>query len=308
MIQKKEKKEKRKKDMGFGSKLRALYHPPLHSTQTHTPLCLRDTSPCSTPPLCPLMEVPPIPPGNQALAAAISRAKTPRHQEPPFPSPSAQPSPPLAFLAEVFSETRKSLQLNPDLVQDLSPHPLQTITAGEGSILSILCATVCGIVAITTQLYTVNTQLSEFRKENQELRTKIHDLSSMVANEVPTHEDIRPLHSALRDLSHHVTTTALTDRPRAPTSHPTAPTASPQRLPMRGQPTAPSQPIGLAPQPCGPSHALPLARPAPHPPQENIDPSKHCPFYITKLKKMFGNPELYANSLPRLLGSGKVPG
>jgi len=84
-------------------------------------------------------------------------------------------------------------------VQDLSPHALQTITAGEGCILSVLCATVSGIVAITTQLDTVNTQLSEFRKENPELRTKIYDLSSMVANEVPTHEDIRPLQSALRD-------------------------------------------------------------------------------------------------------------
>jgi len=48
----------------------------------------------------------------------------------------------------MFSETRNSLQLNPDLVQDLSPHALQTITTGEGSILSILCATVSGIVAV----------------------------------------------------------------------------------------------------------------------------------------------------------------
>jgi len=42
----------------------------------------------------------------------------------------------------------------------------------------------------------------------------------------------------------------------------------------------------------------PLVRPAPPPPQENADPSIHCPFYDTKLKKMFGNPELYAKAFP----------
>jgi len=124
------------------------------------------------------MEIPPIPPGNQALAAAISCSNTPRLQEPPSPFPSARPSPPLAFLAEIFTETRNSLQLNPDLVQDLSPDALQSITAGEGSILSILCATVSGMVAITTQLDTVTTQLSDICKENQELRTNLHTLSS----------------------------------------------------------------------------------------------------------------------------------
>jgi len=138
------------------------------------------------------MEIPPIPRGNQALPAAISCANTPRLQEPPSPSPWAQPSPPLAFQAEIFSETRNSLQLNPDLVQDLSPHALQTITAGEGSILSVLCATVSGIVAIPTQLDTVTTQLSEIGKENQELRIKFHDLSSMVANESATDETSAP--------------------------------------------------------------------------------------------------------------------
>ena len=106
------------------------------------------------------MEVEPIPSGNQALATAISQANTPRLQEPPSPSPSSRPAPPLAFLAEIFAETRNSLQLNPDLVQDLSPHALHSITAGESSILCILCATVSGIVAITTQLDTVTAQLS----------------------------------------------------------------------------------------------------------------------------------------------------
>jgi len=36
----------------------------------------------------------------------------------------------------------------------------------------------------------------------------------------------------------------------------------------------------------------------PPPPRENFDPCIHCPFYDTKLKKMFGNPELYAKAFP----------
>ena len=116
----------------------------------------------------------------------------------------------------------------------------------------------------------------------------------MVANEVPTQEDIHPLHSALRDLSHRVTTTAPTARPTAPTAR----TAPPLRLPAGGRPTPAPQARGPPSQPRAPSHAPPLARSAPPHPQENVDPSIHCPFYDTKLKKLFGNPELYAKAFP----------
>ena len=215
--------------MGFGSSSSPSTRPPRYSTKTHTPLCLQDTFPPLTPSLRPLIEIPPIPPGNQALAAPISRANTPYLQEPSSPSPSAQPSAPLAFLAEILMETSNSLQLNPELVQDLSPHALQTITAGEGSILAILCATVSGIIAITTQLDTGTTQLSEIRKENQQLLSNLHNLSCRVANESATHEDIRPLQSALHDLSYKVTTPA-------PTARPSATTAPTQCQPGRGHP------------------------------------------------------------------------
>jgi len=47
-----------------------------------------------------------------------------------------------------------------------------------------------------------------------------------------------------------------------------------------------------------PSHAPPLARPPPPSPQESIDHSIHCPLYNTKLKKVFGNPELCAKAFP----------
>ena len=242
------------------------------------------------PPLRSLMEIPPIPRGNQALAAAISRGSTPRLQEPPSPSPSGQTSPPLAFLAEIFTETRDSLQLNPDLVQDISPLSLQSITAGQGSILSIVCASVSGIIAITTQLNTVTTQLWEIRKENQQLRSNLHDLASKVANESATHQDIGPIHSVLRDLSHRMTTTPLPARP-------TAPIAPPKCLPAGGHPppAPPTRPHG----PPFPPHPEPLPthphwpNPLPATP-DTLDPSAHSPFDDTTLKKMFGNPELYA--------------
>ena len=82
-----DKKEKKQKHMGFGSSSSPSTTPPRHSTQTHTLLCLWDPPPHSSPPLRPLIEIPPIPPDNQALAAAIGCANTPRLPEAPFPLP-----------------------------------------------------------------------------------------------------------------------------------------------------------------------------------------------------------------------------
>ena len=114
-----------------------------------------------------MSEIPPIQPGNQELARASSRAGAPRLTEPASPSPSQRTTAPLEFLSDLFSETRESLRLPPKLVQNLSPHAISTISAGEGSILSILCAAVSGIVTINKQLDTVNIRLVELSKENQ---------------------------------------------------------------------------------------------------------------------------------------------
>ena len=111
----------------------------------------------------------------------MSRSSTPPLSEPSSPSPVQRLPPPLAFLAEVFSETRDSLQLDPTLVPNLTPQALHTISVGEGLTLSISCATVSGIVAITNQLDTLTTQLSALTKENGEPRTKLHDISSVLA-------------------------------------------------------------------------------------------------------------------------------
>ena len=135
-----------------------------------------------------------------------------------------------SFLSDLFAETRDSLRLPPQLVQNLSPHALSTISAGEGSILSILCAAVSGIVTINKQLDTVNTRLVELSKENEQLREKIHDVSSVLANDVATSEELRPLISALRDLSHRV---SAPPPPRQPPQAPQAqrPTTTPARPP-----------------------------------------------------------------------------
>jgi len=70
---------KNEKRLEIWVKLLALYPPPT-LYKTHTPLYLRDTSLLLTPALCPLMESQHIPPGNQGLAATVSRANTTRLQ------------------------------------------------------------------------------------------------------------------------------------------------------------------------------------------------------------------------------------
>ena len=229
-------------------KLLALYLPPptFHSFLT-CPLCFRDTTPRQKCTPRPNMEIPPIPPGNQELARAISRTGTPRLAEPASPSPTQRTTAPLEFLSDLFAETRDSLRLPPQLVQNLSPHALSTISAGEGSILSILCAAVSGIVTINKQLNTLNTRLVELSKENEQLRAKIHDVSSVLANDVATSEELRPLNSALRDLSHRVSA------PPPPRQTPQAP---------------PAQPTSVAPARPPPPHQakFPHLDPMTHPP------------------------------------------
>ena len=144
-----------------------------------------------------MTEIPPMPTGNQALAPAISRTNTRRLTE------SASP-PPLTFLGDIFAETRDALRLDPSLVPNLSPNALHTMSAGEGSILSILCATVSGIVTINKQMDVANTTLKELQKQNEELHTQVHDLSSKLANETATAEDVRNLNNAIRDVSYRV--------------------------------------------------------------------------------------------------------
>ena len=226
-----------------------------------------------------MSEIPHIHPGNQELARAIPRAGTPRLTEPASPAPCQRIAPPLEFLSDLFSEKRDSLSLPPELVQNLSPHALTTISAGEGSILSILCAAVSGIVTINKQLDTVNTRLVELSKENEQLRERIHDVSSVLANDVATSEEL-PLNSALRDLSHRVSAPPPS---RQPPQAPLAQSAS--AAPARPSPPAPKE------------NPSPRLHNQPAPPG-NIDPSVHCPYYDTRLGKMFGDPKLYAKAFP----------
>ena len=149
-----------------------------------------------------MTEVPPIPPGNQAFAQVMSRSSTPHLSKPASPSPVQGLLPSLAFLTEGFTETWDRLHLDRALVPNLTPQALHTISAGEGSTLSILCATVSGIVAITNQLDTLSTQLSALSKQKGELRTKLYDILSVLAKEVASAEDLNTLATSVRDLSH----------------------------------------------------------------------------------------------------------
>jgi len=73
--------------MGFWSSYSPSTTPPLHSTQTHSLLCLHDNTLRSAPLRRPPIEIQAIAPGNQALAATISRAITPAFKNLPAPSP-----------------------------------------------------------------------------------------------------------------------------------------------------------------------------------------------------------------------------
>ena len=282
---------------------RPVLSPPYILLLLHPP-CFRDNTQRPFPHSCPMTEVPPIPPCNQAFAQAMSRSSTPRLCEPASPFPVQRLPPPLAFLAEVFSETRDSLQLDPTLVPNLTPQALHTISTGEGSTLSILCATVSGILAITNQLDTVSTQLSALAKENGELRTKLHDISSVLANEVASAEDLEALSTSVRDLSHRVSA-------RKPTALATPAASAPPVLKTKqsgqqaqGRPSAPTGPSAPPRQPA-PTAPTPAPQGQTSADPGTLDPSVHCLFYDATLKKMFGNPELYARAFPHSWEAGQ---
>ena len=271
------KKKKKRHEFGFQAS-RPLSSPSYILFLLHPP-CFRDNTQRPFLPSCPMMEVPPIPAGNQAFAQAMSKSSTPHLSEPASPSPVQRLPPALAFLAEVFSNTRDSLRLDLTLVPNLTPQALHTISAAEGSTLSILCATVSGIVAITNQLDTVSMQLSALAKKNRKLRTKLHDISSVLTNEVASAEDLEALSTSLRDLSHWVsasrpithtapaTTAPTTQKASQPgpqsqarPSAPAGPTAPPrQSAPMAPTPTTQGQ-TSADPGTLDPSRTLPLLR------------------------------------------------
>ena len=160
-------------------------------------------------------------------------------------------------------------------------------------------------MAITNQLDTVSTQLAALAKENGELRTKLHDISSVLANEVASADDLEELSTSVRDLSHRVSAPRPTAH--APPAAPAPPTqranqSGPQIQTRPAAPTGPSATTTRQPAPTAPT-------PAPHDQTSadpgTLDPSVHCPFYDTTLKKMFGNPELYARAFPHSWEAGQ---
>ena len=229
----------------FAQPTRALLPPP-YIFQKRTPRLAYGQQLVPYSALSPLIEIQSIAIGNQGLTVAISRTNTLGLPVPQSLTPTARPSPPRTFLAESFSEMRSSLQLNWDLVQDLSPHARQTVTPCEEYILSIFYATLSGIVAIMTQLDTVTNPFTEVCEENHQLDSSLHELSSRVAKEIATREDIAPLQSALRALSHRVSASA-------PIARHTVRINPPPRLAAGSHPTPPPEPRGPPAQSAAPT-------------------------------------------------------
>ena len=120
----------------------------------------------------------------------------------------------------------------------------------------------------------------ELFKENEQLREKIHDVSSVMANDLAATEELRPLNSALRVLSHRVSA-------RPP----------PRQTPQAPQAQLTSAAPGRTPPPTPEKN--PSSRPHDHPTSfNNIDPTVHSPYYDTRLGDMFGDPKLYAKAFP----------
>ena len=86
--------------------------PPTFYFFFNCPPCFRDTPPCRNHAPRPMTEIPPILPGNQELARAISRAGTPRLAEPASPSPSQRTTAPLAPTSSQGRETASASPRN----------------------------------------------------------------------------------------------------------------------------------------------------------------------------------------------------
>ena len=97
----------------------------------------------------------------------------------------------------------------------------------------------------------MSTQLAALAKENGELRTKLHDISLVLANEVASPEDLEELSTSFRDLSHRVSAPRSTAHPppAAPAPLPKGPTNQGHRHKHAPQPPRAPQPAhGNRPQ------------------------------------------------------------
>jgi len=225
--------------------------------------------------------------GNSAFGRLLGAAS---------PVPTRSPTPavdyPQAFMAEQLALARSSLGLNSCDLSNFSQHTLSGLIALETVILTLLSLLARGLVAVSHELSGVTQKLTSISEEKKALKEELHDLSSQIANLLrphtpPPNQDLSALQSAIRDLSHCVTTPAP-QLPQAPTPTPQPQASARPPLTRKGKEKVRGPP--------SPPHTL------------HEDAKYLIPYDDTKLGRAFGYLVRYAQLVPHLYeaeGSGE---
>jgi len=191
-----------------------------------------------------------------------------------------------------LAQARSALWLSNQDFPDLSPEAQAGTLPIESITIVLLSQLVQGLVTVSHELSVVTQAVATISEENENLREKLHDISSQLANlphsqEQQTVPGITDLQASIHDLSHRVS---------APIPAPPAPAPLPQK-------TLQPHPIAAPP----PSRkGKEKARAPPTPPSAAAeDPKYLIPFYDTRLGKAFGDPEKYAKLYPHSYEAGE---
>jgi len=228
-----------------------------------------------------------LPPGNAAFGR-LSALNSPH----PLRSGTPSTDHPIEFMMRQHAQARSALRLSNQDFPDLSPDAPAGTLPIESITIVLLSQLVQGLVTVSHELSGVNQAVPTISEENENLREKLHDISSQLANFPSTQEQqtapgIPDLQASIRDLSHRVS---------APIPAPPAPTPPLQKMPQP-QPTA---------GPPASRKGKEKARAPPTPPSAMADDPKYLiPFYDTRLGKAFGNPERSAKLYPNSYEAGE---
>jgi len=127
-----------------------------------------------------------------------------------------------------LAQVRSALRLNNQDFPDLSPDAQAGTLPIESITIVFLSQLVQGLVTVSHALSGVTQAVATISEENKNLREKLHDISSQLANLPPTQEQptapgIADLQASIRDLSYRVS---------APIPAPPAPAPLPQKAPQ----------------------------------------------------------------------------
>jgi len=158
----------------------------------------------------------------------------------PLPLRSGTPSTdhPIEFMMRQLAQARSALRLSNQDFPDLSLEAQAGTLPVESITIVLLSQLVQGLLTISHELSRVTQAVATISEENENLREKLHDMSSQLANLPDTHDQqtapgIADLQASIRDLLHCVS---------APISAPPAQAPPSQRVP-RPPPTAGPPPL-----------------------------------------------------------------